>query len=399
MQQWVNWSGSLSFSPGHYWEPQHEDELCGIVRRTCAAGKKIRLAAAGHSSSPLVQTPDTLIHLRHFKKLLKYDVQQQTATFQSGISVHEANAALQAVGLALFNTGDVDVQTLAGAIATGTHGSGRTLQNMASVLCAARVVNSCGDVSVYSDDLHPDILRALRVSLGTLGFFTEITVRVMPLFKLRRHELFTDTDVCLEHFDQLSAENRNVDFYWYPRSDESKVRILNEPGQGAQSFAFQHHCVKKEEGWVGEILPRKRDLKFDEMEYALPAANGLACFQAVRERIKKRHRKDVAWRVLVRNIAKDDNYISPHHGRDSISISLHHNAGLPFEQFFNDVEPIFIEYGGRPHWAKIHSLTARQLRPLYAEWNAFHRVRKALDPDDFFINDYLRKLLFTDGAR
>lgn len=395
MQPWINWSGSLEFTPQQFREPQHEDELCHIVRSCRVAGKKVRLAAAGHSSSPLVQTPHTLIHLRHFKKLLHYDKQAQTATFQSGISVHEANAALQSVGLALFNTGDVDVQTLAGAIATGTHGSGRALQNMASVLQDVRMVNCHGEVAEYTQRQHPDIMKAARVSLGALGIFTEITVRVVPLFKLRRLELCTDTDVCLQHFIPLTSENRNVDFYWYPRSDESKIRILNEPGQGTQTFPFRYDCKDVEEGWVGEILPRKRDLKFDEMEYALPLESGLMCFQKVRERIKTKHRKDVAWRVLVRIIAPDDNYLSPHYDRESISISLHHNAGLPFEEFFADIEPIFIEHGGRPHWAKKHNLNAAQLQPLYPQWNTFHEVRRAIDPSDFFMNDHLNEILVT----
>ncbi len=296
----------------------------------------------------------------------------------------------------MFNTGDVDVQTLAGAIATGTHGSGRALQNMASVLQGVRMVNCHGEVAEYTEQQHPYIMKAARVSLGALGIFAEITVRVVPLFKLRRLELCTDTDVCLQYFIELTSENRNVDFYWYPRSDESKIRILNEPGQGTQTFSFKYNCKDEGEGWVGDILPRKRELKFDEMEYALPLESGLACFQEVRERIKAKHRKDVAWRVLVRIIAADDNYLSPHYGRESVSISLHHNAGLPFEEFFADIEPIFIDHGGRPHWAKKHNLKAAQLQPLYPQWKAFHEVRRTIDPQGFFMNDYLNEILISD---
>lgn len=393
MQEWTNWSGSLRFTSQEYVRPEDEDMLAAVIRRSHAAGKKIRLAAAGHSSSPLVATPDMLLHLHHFKGLVSYDAIRRTATFRTGTTIHEANMELQRVGLALFNTGDVDVQTLAGAIATGTHGSGRALQNLASILQGVRMIDYEGNVQVFSEETHADVMRAMRVSLGALGIFTEITVSVLPLFRLRRLELCTDVETCLEHFDALSEENRNVDFYWYPRSDEIKVRVLNEPGRGTRSFPVSFRCVDEEEGFVGEILPRKRTLKFDEMEYALPREQGMACFREVRKRMKDKHRRTVAWRVLYRTIAADQNYLSPHYGRDSVSISLHHNAGLPFEAFFNDIEPIFRAHGGRPHWAKKHNLRAEHLQGLYPEWSTFRAIRKSFDPEGCFMNDHLRELL------
>lgn len=396
MHEWVNWSGSLKFRPREFLKPENEDDLREIIRQTHAAGTKVRLAAAGHSSSPLVETPQTLIHLHHFKGIVRHDAAQQTATIRSGMTVHETNTALQKLNLALFNTGDVDVQTLAGAIATGTHGSGRRLQNLSSLLQEVRMIDYSGEVKVFSQHHHPDIMRAMRVSLGAFGVFSEITIRVVPLFKLRRLELCTEADVCLHNFDQLAAENRNVDFYWYPRSDETKIRILNEPGNGTRTFPFRFNCKDGEAGWVGDILPRQRTLKFEEMEYALPAESGLRCFEEVRKRIKDRHRKTVAWRVLVRAIAADDSYLSPHYKRDSISISLHHNAGLPFKDFFADIEPIFIDHGGRPHWAKKHNLTAHRLRALYPEWDTFHKIRKSLDPEAFFMNRYLEEIFNID---
>jgi FAD/FMN-containing dehydrogenase len=391
MKEWVNWSGSLRFTPKEFLEPRNEDELREVIWKCYSSGTKFKLAAAGHSSSPLVQTPTTLIHLRHFDKLVRVN-EKGTATIQTGMTVHETNAALQKEKLALFNTGDVDVQTLAGAISTGTHGTGKKFQNLASMLQGVRMIDFKGDVRVFTEDKDADIMRAMRVSLGAFGIFTEIEVKTLPLFKLHRQELCTDVETCIEHFNHLGDENRNVDFYWYPRSDEAKIRILNEPDQVTGSFAFKNTLKKEEQGWVGEILPRRRELKFDETEFALPTENGLECFEAIRKRIRERHRREVAWRVLVRTIAKDDNYLSPHYGRDSIAISVHHNAGLPFETFFKDLEPIFVEYGGRPHWAKKHWRKASELRPLYPEWNYFQEIRKQLDPEGFFLNDHLNEL-------
>jgi FAD/FMN-containing dehydrogenase len=392
MKNWSNWSGSLVFNPREYYEPESEDELAEILRSARSHDRKIRLAAAGHSSSPLVETSDILIHLGKMKSLVAVDKDKRTATFQAGIKVQEANHELQKRGYALFNTGDVDVQALAGAIATGTHGSGKRLQNLASMLKGCRMIAADGTIKSFTEERDPDLMRAMRVSLGALGLFTEITLDIVPLFKLHRREFFTSTDECVGFFDMLCEENRNADFYWYPRRDDVKIRLLNEPGQGSESIPVSRFCEKQEEGLVGEILPKKRELKFDEMEYALDREAGMACFQEVRKRVKTKHRKEVAWRILYRVIAEDNNYLSPHNGRPSVSISLHHNAGLPFDAYFRDIEPIFIDHGGRPHWAKKHNLSASALRGLYSDWQVFHSIRKDLDPDGFFMNDHLTKI-------
>ena len=394
MKEWTNWSGSLRFTPSNFHKPADEAELADIVRKCYRTGKSYRLAAAGHSSTPLVKSTDTLINLDRMKGIVRHD--NKTATLKAGMTVQESNLALQKLGLALFNTGDVDVQTLAGAISTGTHGSGKKLPNLASVLTGVKLIDYRGEIIEFNDEKDPDVMRAMRVSLGTLGVFSEITVKVVPLFKLRRIEICTDTDTCLYHFNDLAQENRNVDFYWYPRSDETKIRILNEPGQGTTHFDFLHRRVEDVEDYVGLVLPKKRELKFDEMEYALPEETGLHCFREIRQRIKERHRKSVAWRVLYRCISSDDNYISPHYGRASVSISLHHNAGLPFDDYFNDIEPVFRYYGGRPHWAKKHNMSAGDLAPLYPEWTSFHQIRKKLDPENLLLNEYLKKLLLQN---
>lgn len=392
MKEWVNWSGSLRFNPARFVSIKSEQQLQEEVHHVYQAGGKLKVAAAGHSSSPLVRTDETLISLKPLDQLVSIGKEKMQVTLQSGMTVNGVNKKLQENKLALFNTGDVDVQTLAGAISTGTHGTGKRMQNLASVLTGVRMIDYKGDIHSFNEEEHPDILKAMRVSLGAFGIFSEITVRVEPLFQLRRIEICTDTETCLSHFDRLSDENRNVDFYWYPRSDEMKIRILNKPGEGSQRFDFKHRIKKVEQGLVGEILPRKRELKFEEIEYALDSKNAIACFREVRKRIKADFVRDVAWRVLVRTIAKDDAYVSPHNGRDSISISIHHNAGLPYDRFFREMELIFVEFGGRPHWAKKHWRTSEHLVALFPDWHKFQDIRRQLDPDGFFMNDHLTKL-------
>lgn len=396
MKEWTNWSGFLRFTPQTILEPESEDELTEIIKQHYKAGKRIKLAAAGHSSSPLVETPDTLVTLEHFKGLVKIN-DDGTAVFRPGTTVNEANDALKREGRTLFNTGDVDVQTLAGAFSTGTHGTGKTLPILSTMLRSVRMIDYSGALRIINDREDSSLMKAVRLSLGALGLFTEIEVRTEPLFKLRRQEICVDINACMEHFDQLANEHRNVDFYWYPRSDETKIRILTAPEKDLKkSLVFKHLCKEDQVGWAGDVLPKNRELKFDEMEYALPYESAMECFRQIRTRIKERHREHVAWRVLFRTIAADDNYLSPHYKRASASISLHHNAGLPFHGFFNDIEPIFRQYGGRPHWAKQHNLKAADLRKLYPEWDKFHECRKRLDPEEFYLNKYLRKLFHDE---
>lgn len=394
-QEWSNWSGSLRFLPDRIEHPADEAAVARIVAGAHRDGRTVRAVGAGHSSSALVETQEVLVSLDKHQGIVSHDAEAREATLRAGMTLHDASEALLDGGLAMPNLGDVDVQTVVGAVGTGTHGSGMKLQNLASPLVGGTLVTGTGEVRNFSIEKDGDLLRAIRVSLGALGVLTEMRLRLVPAFRLRRQERCGRVDDLMPRLDELARRHRNVDFYWYPRSDEAKLRVHDVEGSATEEVDFGVPVVDRTD-WSGRILPRTRDLKFDEMEYALPYDEGPACFEQVRRRVKARHRKEVGWRILYRFVAADDAYLSPHHGRDSVTISLHHNAGLPFWDYFHDIEPIFREHGGRPHWGKKHTMTARELRPLYPEWDRFQRERKRLDPDGIFLNAHLRGLLVED---
>lgn len=394
---WKNWSGSVRFTPGTIEKPRHDRALAELVRRAAEKNQIVRVVGAGHSSMPLMETPDALISMEHFTEVESTDAERGEAVVGAGMKVEEASKHLLEKGLALHNTGDIDQQTIGGAIATATHGTGRKLQNLAGMLIGARLINGLGEVVEYHIEDHPDIIRGLRSSLGAIGLLTALRIKVQPKFQLHRRELCTNIDPVLEHLDQLMAENRNFDFYWYPRSDEAKIRLLNEPGSGTADLPYAH-VTREYTGWSGDVLPRHRELRFEEMEYMLPIEAGPACFQEVRARIKDRWRQIVGWRVLYRTIAADDAYLSTAHARDSVSISLHQNASLPYWDFFKDIEPIFRAHNGRPHWAKKHTLGAAALAPLYPCWDDFNALRHQFDPENRFLNLHLRQLLEPEGV-
>ncbi|AKD05349.1 D-arabinono-1,4-lactone oxidase [Pontibacter korlensis] len=389
-ENWVNWSGSIKFSPASIEKPETEEQIALLVQRAHQAGRKIRVVGAGHSSSPLVATKDTLVSLENFKGVHQYDLKSKTATLGAGMTVDEVNEDLLDIGLAVLNTGDVDVQTMAGAISTGTHGSGIKLKNLSSMLIGGRLVTGTGQIKDFTAD-SMDLLNSLRVSMGTCGIFTSITLQLEEAYQLYRREWCCHTDIALKHVDELIQGNRNFDFYWYPRSDEVKLRTLNrcEHTMDAIPYAKQ---VEEKAGWVGEILPKSRQLKFDEMEYALPYEAGPLCFQEIRKRMKEKHRETVGWRVLYRTVKADEAYLSPAFGRDTVTISLHHNAGLPFWRFFQDIEPIFQAYAGRPHWGKKYTMRAAELQALYPKWEQFHQVRRQLDPEGVFLSPFMQAI-------
>jgi FAD/FMN-containing dehydrogenase len=391
--EWSNWSGSLRFTPGQIARPADEGELSALVRHAAEAGQTIRPAGSCHSSTELIAGDDVLVACDRLQGIVATDRDRAQATVQAGTTLERLGRDLAAAGLDFPNLGDVATQTIAGVIATGTHGSGRDLPNLACLLVGGRLVTGTGEIVAFGED-DAGLLRAARVSLGALGIMTQLRLQLVPAYTLQRREYCTTTDAFWAHLDELMAENRGCDFYWYPRSDEVKLRLLNPPGGGTAHLPYAR-LVTDDRGPAHQLIPRHSHLPypFDEMEYAIPAAAGPSCFQEVRERVMARHRRTVGWRVLYRTVAADDAYLSPASGRPTVTISLHQNASLPFWEYFLDIEPVFRAYGGRPHWAKKHTLRAEALRPLYPWWDRFLAVRRRLDPRGVFLTPYLRDLL------
>jgi FAD/FMN-containing dehydrogenase len=339
-----------------------------------------------------VRTDGLLLDLRDLAGVLHHDVEARRVTVGAGTRLGDLGAELYDLGLAMENLGDVDLQTIAGAVSTGTHGSGVRFGNLSTQVAGVRLVTGTGEVVEVSPERSAELLPAVRLSLGALGIVTAVTLRLLPAYDLRRQEWCSHIDWTLEHLDELQQLNEHMDFYWYPRSDQTQIRILNRPDRPTAP-RLQGTLRREEVEPSHRALVRQRHLRFDEMEYMLPAEAFRDCFAEVRRRIKTRHRQEVAWRVLVRTIAADDIYLSPAHGRATRTIACLHNASLPHDAYFADMESVFRAHGGRPHWGKKHSQTARDLRPLYPAWDSFAEIRRRLDPDGILLSPDLADLL------
>lgn len=408
---WSNWSGNVTCQPRRIVAPADEDDLRTAVRGAAREGLAVRVAGTGHSFTPLVATDGLLLTLSRWTGIESHDPSRGTVTVRGGTTLHDLGEALLDRGLAMANLGDVDVQTVAGAIGTGTHGTGRTLANLSTNVAGLRLVTAASGVLDLREGERDDLLQAARVSLGTLGVTSTVTLRVVPAFRLHERVWHEPIAVCMGRLAERIADNIRYEFFWFPATDEAECKTLNPTDRlpdadhpslvmgtppssapGAPRVPVERERV----GWSARVIPSVRARRFNEMEYAVPAAAGPACFGAVRARMLERH-ADVQWPVEYRTLAGDHAWLSPAYARETVTISIHQDARLPFAAFFSDIESIFGDYGGRPHWGKVHTRTADALRDLYPRWDDFLATRARLDPEGRCLNTYLAGL-FGVGA-
>jgi FAD/FMN-containing dehydrogenase len=389
---WSNWSGAVVCRPERIEFPRDENEVAAVVQSAAAAGRTVRVVGTGHSSTGIVGTDHVLVSLDRLSGLAGRDKQASTARLYGGTKLHAAGGILLEAGLSMKNLGDIDVQSIGGAVGTGTHGTGPTLGNIPSNVTGIRLVDGSGDIV----DLEPGSaeLRAARVAVGALGLYVQIELHCLPAFRLHERTWVEPVGQTLERLDDRIATNRSYEFFWMPASDSCYSKTLNMtglaslPGTPRAAIGAEGERI----GWSAHIIPSVRENKFHEMEYAIPAEAGPECFARIRQRFLEVHAGDVQWPIEYRTVAADDAMLSPHGGRASVTLSLHQAAHLPYRDFFTDIEPIFWDYGGRPHWGKFNTMTREQFRAVYPRWDDFCAVRERFDPAGRFLSPYLKSI-------
>jgi FAD/FMN-containing dehydrogenase len=392
-QTWCNWSRSVRCTPQRCERPQSEAQLAALLRGATSAGLDVRVAGRGHSHTPLVATDGLLLELDALAGIEAADVPAREATLRGGTKLAEIGAPLRELGLAMENLGDVDVQALAGAIATGTHGTGSRLRSLSNQVVGLRLYTASGDPLECSQASDPRVFAAARVALGAFGVIAAVRLRLLPAYRLHERIWREDVEPALDSLAERIASNRHFEFFWLPQIDRLELKALNPSTLATGVVAGRR---RERVGPAHEILPSLRDIPIVEMEYAVPAEHGLACFLELRECMRRRH-PDVVWPLEYRTLAADEIPLSPAYGRATVTLSLHQGADLPYQDLFADGEAIFRNFEGRPHWGKLHSCKAAELRELYPRWDDFHAVRRELDPHGRFLNAYLREL-FGDAV-
>lgn len=244
----TNWSGDIHFTPLKVEDPPDEQSLLRIINYGRQKKLTVRALGAGHSCAPLIETGQIIIKTDHFKGLHHSDPDKLLATVGAGMTIEEVGESIFNVGFGMENMGHINKQVLAGAISTGTHGAGKKLTNLSGQVYGIKIVTGTGEVKTYTQAADPEIMQALRVSLGSFGIFTELTLKVLPRLKLHRQQYFASTQTCLHHLDELVENNRNFCFYWYPRRDDVSIRIWNEPERETKELPFAK-LYKEFSGW------------------------------------------------------------------------------------------------------------------------------------------------------
>jgi FAD/FMN-containing dehydrogenase len=396
---WTNWSGSVTCQPQTIERPASEAELVALINQAREADYTVRVLGTGHSFVPLCASGGMLISLDRLQGLISTDRETRRATVWGGTKLHQMGEPLRQAGMAMENMGDIDRQAIAGAISTGTHGTGRGIGNISTQVVGLRLVLASGEVFDCSTEAEPEIFKAGQVSLGALGVISQVTLRLLPAYRLHERTWIAPFAACFDQLDDLIARNRHSEFFWLPQEDVCAIKTLNpteaEPQTIGESQAVSGRLVRymKPERIDHShlIFPSERNILFNEMEFALPAADGSDCLLEIRRLMREKY-PEVAWPLEYRTVGADDIYLSPAYGRETVTISIHQAHDLPYQAFFADAEAIFRNHHGRPHWGKIHSHTARQLRDLYPRWDQFQQVRRRLDSGEWFTNDYLRSL-------
>lgn len=361
-------------------------------------GETVRVAGAGHSFAPLCATDGTLLDLSRLSGIDRIDPETGHATIWAASRIADLGEPLLAHRRAFANQGDIDRQAIAGAVATGTHGTGRTHGSFASMVRAVELMRPDGEL-VSIDGSDPQRLRAAALSLGLLGVMTRLTLATVPAYKLREQTRSLSFDACLDAFLAIEATHRNAEFWWLPAHDrcvlKSFVATDDEPFRPetpeAPPGTLERYLKPDAVDWSWRIYPSLRTVPFVEMEYTLPLAAGPEAMRAIRA-LMQTHHPDCTWAVEYRTQPAESPLLSPTQGVQSVTISLHQAIGLPHEPLFRAAERIFLAHGGRPHWGKIHFLDRETIAQLYPELPTFRAIRADLDPARLFTNASLATL-------
>jgi len=426
-RSWVNWAGNVRSTARRVAQPSSVGEVVQEVKSAVRDGLTVKAVGSGHSFTPIAATDGVRLDLSRLSGLR--DFGPDSVTVDAGMPVSRLNEVLQAHGRSLTNMGDVAVQTVAGAVATGTHGTGRSSAGLAQQLLALEIVLADGSVVTCSEVAEPDLFAAARLGLGAYGIVTALTFRTEPAFLLHAEERPARLTQALEHLPSLVAGNEHLDIYWLPFTDDVLLKANNRTAGPKRPM----HPVKA--WWEGTVVenyllglaqrvsraapasvPRvnrltarfvsrrdyvdvphrvftsERFVRFVEMEYALPEHQAVGALAELRRLVA-----DGPWRIAmpveVRFAPADDVWLSTSHGRDTVYIAVHAYPATDWQGYFAAAEHLFVSRDGRPHWGKLHTRDVGSLSGQYPRFADALAVRDRVDPHRIFANPYLERVL------
>ncbi|ALE74249.1 FAD-linked oxidoreductase [Pseudonocardia sp. EC080610-09] len=420
---WRNWAGNQRSRPARTVHTRDAGEVADAVRAAALFGLRVTALGSGHSFTGIGAPDGVAVRPPSDPDRIRLD--GDLVHVPAGVTLRALNRWLRRRGRALPNLGDIEEQTVAGAISTGTHGTGAGYRGIAAGVRGLEIVTADG--AVYRPDGAELALAA--VGLGALGVITEVTLATVPAFDLHAVESVRPLAEVVDGLGELAAAHDHVEFYWFPHTDVAVLKCNDRTGRsgprrgraaawigdellGNAGFALACRAgelapplVPRLNGFLAgrmaaaeyvgpshEVFCSPRRVRFLEMEYAVPRAALPEAFAGLRA-AAARHARDVTFPVEVRVLGADDVPLSTAYDRDSAYLAAHVRAGRPYEAYFAAVESVLSAADGRPHWGKIHTRTAAQLRPRYPRFAEFVALRDRLDPEGRFRNPYLDRVL------
>lgn len=426
---WNNWCGLTQVNPREIQTPTSAEDLAVTITRAATDGRRLKMPGTGHSFTSIAEADDILLRSSGLQGVTAVDPENLTVTARAGTHLKTLNSGLERLGYSLHNMGDIAEQTIAGATSTGTHGTGGMAAGLSAQLAGLELVTGTGEILKCSAEENADVFRIARVGIGALGILTSLTFKVEPLFTLEAHEKPMSWAEMIEGFDQFAAENHYFEFYYWPHTDSCQAKFNNRTVDEPQPLSRIRKKI--DDDWLsndlfaglvrmGQTVPAAiprinkvcgkalsertysdipwkvftspRLVRFREMEYAVPREVGLEALSEARALID-RSKWRIGFPIEVRHAPADDIPLSSASGRDTVYLAFHVPMGTDHREYFGGVEAIMRDFGGRPHWGKLHTRTAADLAPAYPEWDQFIAMRDRLDPQRVFANDYLNQVL------
>lgn len=398
---WTNWVGNQSFSPSAIIEVASEAEIAALVARAAAQGIGVRTFGTGHSFTPIIETDGLLLDTQRLRGVIAIDAARQQVTALPKTTVGDFGEPLWEAGLALANQGDIDTQAIAGAIATGTHGSGNHLPSFSATLVGARFVDGLGNLVTVSATENADVLPALQTSLGLLGLLTSLTIKVIPAYHLHARTATLPYGEVIERFAEFAANNRSFSFFWMPSDESAALYCLDNGKRDDCAIRFfnaappdmpRHNLPPNERlDRAYRIYPMHYDPNFHEMEYFLPLEQATDILNEMRK-LMFRWLPLSVYPLEIRTVAQDTAWLSPNYQRDNLVVSVSGKPGDDYWGYLRACDALFAEFKGRPHWGKLHFMTADRLARLFPRYEEFVAMRRRFDPQGTFLNAHTRAL-------
>lgn len=426
--KWSNWSGAVTSNPTQIVQPADEAEVIALVKKTAASAGRLKAVGAAHSFTPVAQTDGTLVNLDKMSGLVKFDEEKMTVTLRAGTRLRDCPAILRPLGVAFANQGDVDPQSIIGAISTGTHGTGVGFTGFAGMVRSFRMVTPDGEAHFCHPDAEDSLDRELydlcRISLGAYGIITEVEMDVVPTFVLEAKEAAEPVTPVVENFGEHAHAVDHLEYFWFPGTDVAHVKtntrkpgdtptnpiprwksVLDDDVLGNGAFLAMNKLsgafpklttplakiaakglAQREYSDVAhDVFVTSRLVKFNEMEYSVPLADATEVLSEVHKTINAMD-EQVLFPIEVRATGADEVPLSTAKGRESCYIALHRYHTQDQWAYFRRIEPIFKAAAGRPHWGKMHSLNHEDLLERHEDLARATELRAKVDPQGVFRN-------------